>query len=68
MVVLISDKTDIKTSVSLEKRGKFHNNKRVTIIGNYKIILYICLTTKQSTKFTKQKLTELKGEIDKKYT
>lgn len=64
LAILISEKADTRTrEIIRDKVGALH--KKGPIIQQDKTILNMNTPNKKTSKYMRQKLTELKGEIDK---
>lgn len=64
VAVLLSEKVDLKVmNTAKDKKRKFHNYKMI-IYQDYKF-LYVFAATNKDTRFLKQKLVAIKGNIEK---
>ena len=62
VAILILDKMDFETKAIIRDKV-WYNDKRVNLTRRYNIFKYLC-TQLGAPKYTKQLLTDLKGEID----
>lgn len=65
VAILISNNIDLKTRDMIKNKEKLHNNKGRPLIPEDVIILRLYVPNNRAWKYTKTKLIDLKGGIDK---